>query len=390
MRKGRTDAGSSFFNFAQTQKHMKYQNRPDAILLLQDGTVFKGKAAGKIGTTTGEICFNTGMTGYQEIFTDPSYYGQIMVTAHVHIGNYGVCEEDVESEGMKISGLVCKYFSPVYSRPRAEGNIQDYFDDNAVVGISDIDTRAVVQHIRDKGAMNAIISSEELDVDLLKKKLDEVPSMEGLELSSKVCAKEPYLFGDENADHRVAVLDIGVKKNILRCLSDRGCYMKVFPMDVSFEEIKEWNPDGFMISNGPGDPAAMPQVSETVTKMIDSGIPVFGICLGHQVMAISQGISTYKMHNGHRGINHPIKNLVTGKCEVTSQNHGFVVKREDCENHAEMEITHVHLNDNTVAGLRLKGRPVFSVQYHPESSPGPNDSRYLFDQFVENMKMVLA
>lgn len=369
---------------------MKYQNRPDAILLLQDGTVFKGKAAGKIGTTTGEICFNTGMTGYQEIFTDPSYYGQIMVTAHVHIGNYGVCEEDVESEGMKISGLVCKYFSPVYSRPRAEGNIQDYFDDNAVVGISDIDTRAVVQHIRDKGAMNAIVSSEELDVDVLKKKLDEVPSMEGLELSSKVCAKEPYFFGDENADHRVAVLDIGVKKNILRCLSDRGCYMKVFPMDASFEEIKEWNPDGFMISNGPGDPAAMPQVSETVTKMIDSGIPVFGICLGHQVMAISQGISTYKMHNGHRGINHPIKNLVTGKCEVTSQNHGFVVKREDCENHAEMEITHVHLNDNTVAGLRLKGRPVFSVQYHPESSPGPNDSRYLFDQFVENMKMVLA
>ena len=369
---------------------MKYINRPEAILLLQDGTVFKGKAAGTIGTTTGEICFNTGMTGYQEIFTDPSYYGQIMVTAHVHIGNYGVCAEDVESDGMKISGLVCKYFSPNYSRPRAEENIQDYFEDNGVVGISDIDTRAVVQHIRDKGAMNAIISSEELDIDILKKKLNEVPSMEGLELSSKVCTTEPYFFGDENSDHRVAVLDIGVKKNILRCLADRGCYLKVFPMDTPFEDINDWKPDGFMISNGPGDPAAMPQVSETVTKMINSGTPVFGICLGHQVMAISQGIRTYKMHNGHRGINHPIKNLETGKCEITSQNHGFVVNREDCENHAEIEITHVHLNDNTVAGLKLKGRPVFSVQYHPESSPGPNDSRYLFDQFVENMKMVPA
>ena len=369
---------------------MKYIDRPDAILLLEDGTVFRGKVAGKIGTTTGEICFNTGMTGYQEIFTDPSYYGQIMVTAHVHIGNYGVSAEDVESDSMKISGLVCKYFSPNYSRPSAEGDIQSYFETNEVVGISDVDTRAIVQHIRNKGAMNAIISSEELDVNALSTKLKEVPSMEGLELSSKVCTKEPFFFGDENAQHKVAVLDIGVKKNILRCLSERSCYLKVFPMDTSFDDIKKWNPDGFMISNGPGDPSVMPQVSETVTKMIDSGIPVFGICLGHQVMAISQGISTFKMHNGHRGINHPIKNLVTGKCEVTSQNHGFVVNREDCENHPEMEITHVHLNDNTVAGLKLKGRPVFSVQYHPESSPGPNDSRYLFDEFVDSLKPVHA
>lgn len=365
---------------------MKYQNRPDAILLLQDGTVFRGKAAGKIGTTTGEICFNTGMTGYQEIFTDPSYYGQILVTAHVHIGNYGVSDEEVESDSMKISGLVCKYFSPNYSRPSANGNIQDYFVENEVVGISDVDTRAIVQHIRDSGAMNAIISSSELDIDVLKAQLAEVPSMEGLELSSKVSTKAPYFFGDAEADYKVAVLDIGVKKNILRCLSDRGCYLNVFPMDTPFDQINEWNPDGFMISNGPGDPAVMPKVSATVTKMIDSGTPVFGICLGHQVMAISQGISTFKMHNGHRGINHPIKNLVTGKCEVTSQNHGFVVRREDCENNPKVEITHVHLNDNTVAGLKLKGRPVFSVQYHPESSPGPNDSRYLFDEFIKNIK----
>ncbi len=369
---------------------MKYQNRQDAILLLQDGTIFKGKSAGKIGTATGEICFNTGMTGYQEIFTDPSYFGQIMVTAHVHIGNYGVCEEDVESESMKISGLVCKYFSPNYSRPSATGGIQEYFEEQEVVGISDVDTRAIVRHIRDKGAMNAIISSDELDVEVLKKRLQQVPSMDGLELASKVCAKTPYFFGSEEAEHKVAVLDIGVKKNILRCLSERGCYLKVFPMDASFEDIMEWNPSGFMISNGPGDPSAMPNVKKTVSKLIDSGIPVFGICLGHQVMAISQGISTYKMHNGHRGINHPIKNLLTGKCEVTSQNHGFVVKREDCENHPDIEITHVHLNDDTVAGLRMKNRPVFSVQYHPESSPGPNDSRYLFDEFIENMKAVLV
>ncbi len=376
--------------FAKTQSQMKYQNRPDAILLLQDGTVFRGKAAGKIGTTTGEICFNTGMTGYQEIFTDPSYFGQILVTAHVHIGNYGISDEDVESDSMKISGLVCKYFSPNYSRPSAKGGIQEYFEENGVVGISDVDTRAIVQHIRDKGAMNAIISSDELDLEVLKKKLADVPSMEGLELSSKVSTQEPFTFGEEDATYRVAVLDIGVKTNILRCLEERGCYMKVFPMHTSFEEIMEWNPEGFMISNGPGDPAAMPQVSATVSKMIDSGLPVFGICLGHQVMAISQGIGTYKMHNGHRGINHPVKNLRTGKCEVTSQNHGFVVKREDCEKNDAIEITHVHLNDDTVAGLRLKGRPVFSVQYHPESSPGPNDSRYLFDAFIDLLKVVPA
>jgi carbamoyl-phosphate synthase small subunit len=369
---------------------MKYLNRPDAILLLEDGTIFRGKAAGKIGTTTGEICFNTGMTGYQEIFTDPSYFGQIMVTAHVHIGNYGVSDDEVESDSMKISGLVCRYFSTNYSRPSANGNIHDYFVKNEVVGISDVDTRAIVQHIRDNGAMNAIISSDELNVEVLKKKLADVPSMEGLELSSKVSTKKPFYFGDEQAVHKVAVLDIGVKKNILRCLAARGCYLKVFPMDTTFEEMMSWNPAGFMITNGPGDPAAMPKVTETVSKIIASGIPVFGICLGHQIMAISQGIPTFKMHNGHRGINHPIKNLITGKCEVTSQNHGFVVNREACEKHPEVEITHVHLNDNTIAGIRLKGRLVFSVQYHPESSPGPNDSRYLFDEFVGSLKMVPA
>lgn len=366
---------------------MKYTSRPDAILLLEDGTVFKGKAAGMIGTATGEICFNTGMTGYQEIFTDPSYLGQIMVTASVHIGNYGVHDHEGESDGIKINGLVCRYFSSSYSRVSANEGIGDWFKGQRVVAISDVDTRALVRHIRHKGAMNAIISSEELDIDVLRVKLAQVPSMEGLELSSKVCTKDAYSFGDEDAQHRVAVLDIGVKRNILRCLAERSCYLKVFPMEATLEEMMAIRPDGFMISNGPGDPAALEGVIATVRQILATGIPVFGICLGHQVLALSQGISTYKMHNGHRGINHPVKNLLTGKCEVTSQNHGFVVNREDCEANLDIEITHEHLNDGTVAGIRLKGRPVFSVQYHPESSPGPNDSRYLFDEFVESLKV---
>lgn len=365
---------------------MKYLKRPDAILLLEDGTVFRGKAAGMLGTATGEICFNTGMTGYQEIFTDPSYFGQIIVTASVHIGNYGVTENDTESKGMKISGLVCRSFSMHHSRLASDGGIDEYFKSQAMVAITNVDTRALVRHIRDKGAMNAIISSDELDLDVLTQRLSEVPSMDGLELSSKVSTQAAYTLGDPDAGYRVAVLDLGVKRNILRCLEERGCYLKVFPMDTSLDRMLEFRPDGFMISNGPGDPSAMTEVIKTVKSILSTGTPVFGICLGHQVIALSQGISTYKMHNGHRGINHPIRNLLTGKCEVTSQNHGFVVSREDCERNDEVEITHEHLNDGTIAGLRLKGRPIFSVQYHPESSPGPNDSRYLFNQFVDSLK----
>jgi len=356
-----------------------------AILLLEDGTVFEGKSAGFIGTTTGEICFNTGMTGYQEIFTDPSYYGQIMVTTTSHIGNYGVSNKEVESDNINISGLVCKKFSDMYSRDAADSSLQEYFEDQKIVAISDVDTRALVRHIRDKGAMNAIISSEVFEIETLKEKLAKVPSMKGLELSSKVCTKEPYFVGDENASHKVAVLDLGVKKNILRCLTKRGCYLKVFPMDTSFEEMMEWKPDGFMLSNGPGDPSVMATQIETVKQIKDAGLPVFGICLGHQILALSCGLSTSKMFNGHRGCNHPILNLETGKGEITSQNHGFVVDMESANNDANVVVTHKHLNDNTLAGLRLKDRNVFSVQYHPEASPGPHDSRYLFDNFVENI-----
>lgn len=356
-----------------------------AVLVLEDGTVFKGNAIGKIGTTTGEIAFNTGMTGYQEVFTDPSYFKQILVMTTAHIGNYGVHPNEIESDSMKIAGLVTKKFSPNYSRVAADGALQGFMERDAVVGISDIDTRSLVRHIRHKGAMNAIISSSELDVDKLKAELKKVPSMDGLELSSHVSTTKPYLSGNEKSKYRVALIDFGVKRNIVRCLVERDCLVKVFPMNSSLSEISEFEPDGIMLSNGPGDPAAMPVAISNVAEMVTSGIPIFGICLGHQILALSQGLKTAKMHNGHRGINHPIKNLLTGKGEITSQNHGFMVTKESIALNPDVEMTHLHLNDGTVAGIRLKSKPVFSVQYHPEASAGPHDSRYLFDQFIANM-----
>jgi len=358
-----------------------------AILLLEDGTVFHGKSAGKIGITTGEICFNTGMTGYQEIFTDPSYYGQILVATNAHIGNYGTKHTETESENIKIAGLICKNFTWEFSRPQADASIQEYFVEEGLVGISDVDTRAIVRHIRDKGAMNAIISSVELDLDKLKSILNGVPSMEGLELASKVSTKEPYYIGDSGAAHKVAVLDLGVKKNILKCMSKRDCYLKVFPAKTPFEEMKAWNPDGYFLSNGPGDPASMDYAIDTAKQILREDKPLFGICLGHQILALAVDIPTYKMHNGHRGINHPVKNLISGTCEITSQNHGFGVSPEAImENSAKVEITHKNLNDDTIEGIRVKNKKAFSVQYHPEASPGPHDARYLFDDFVNMIK----
>ncbi len=357
-----------------------------AVLLLEDGTVFYGKSAGKIGTTTGEVCFNTGMTGYQEIFTDPSYFGQIMVMTNAHIGNYGTRITESESASVKISGLVCKNFTWQYSRIMATESIQEYFEEERLVGISDVDTRAIVRHIRSKGAMNAIISSETLDLEILKKKLAAVPDMAGLELASKVSTDKTYMMGNSDARFKVAVLDLGVKRNILNCMVDRGCYLQVFPAKTPFSEIKKWNPDGFFLSNGPGDPAPMDYATETAKSILAENKPLFGICLGHQILAQAMGISTYKMHHGHRGINHPVKNLLTGKCEITSQNHGFGVSAEDLERHKDqVQVTHVNLNDGTVEGIRVKQKRAFSVQYHPEASPGPHDARYLFDDFVQMM-----
>jgi len=357
-----------------------------AILVLADGTTFKGKSIGMIGTTTGEIAFNTGMTGYQEVFTDPSYKGQILTMATSHIGNYGVHPTEKESESMKIAGLITKKFSSTYSRDSATGSLQELMERDKVVGISDIDTRALVRIIRDRGAQNSIISSEILDVDKLKEMVKAVPSMEGLELSSKVSTKKPYIKGEDSATYKVALLDLGVKNNIVKCLTDRDCQVKVFPVDSSLADLQSFNPNGIMLSNGPGDPSAMANVVTNVAEMVNSGLPIFGICLGHQVLALSQGLKTEKMHNGHRGVNHPIKNLKTGKGEITTQNHGFVVSKDSIELNSNIEMTHVHLNDDTVAGIELKDKKVFSVQYHPEASAGPHDSRYLFDQFIENMK----
>lgn len=366
---------------------MKYQNRKKAILLLADGTIFYGKAVGdREGTSFGEVCFNTGMTGYQEIFTDPSYFGQLMVTANVHIGNYGANENENESDGVKIAGLICRNFSYDYSRVDAQESLEDFLNRNNLFSISDVDTRALVSYIRDNGAMNAVISTDVDNIEGLKRQLAEVPNMNGLELASKVSTKESYYFGDENAPIKVAALDIGIKRNILRNIASRDVYLKVFPYNATFEEMSAWNPDGYFLSNGPGDPEPLVEAQALAKEIIKRDLPLFGICLGHQVIAIANGISTFKMHNGHRGINHPVKNLDTGKGEITSQNHGFAVNREEAEAHTDVEVSHVHLNDDTVAGLKMKTKNCFSVQYHPEASPGPHDSAYLFDQFLANIK----
>lgn len=364
---------------------MEYKKRKKAILLLSDGTIFYGKSVSGEGTAFGEVCFNTGMTGYQEIYTDPSYFGQLMIMTNPHIGNYGVVNDESESDSIKISGLICKNFSYNYSRELADSSLEEFLNKNDLFAISDIDTRALVSYIRDNGAMNAVITTDVDDIDSLSKKLKKVPSMEGLELASKVSTKSAYFYGNESSKYKVAALDLGIKKNILRNLAKRDVYVKVFPFNSSFEEMKKWNPDGYFLSNGPGDPEPLKSAQEVAKKIIEQNLPLFGICLGHQIIALANGISTYKMHNGHRGINHPVKNLVTGKGEITSQNHGFAINKEQSLANENVEITHMHLNDDTVAGIKLKNSNCFSVQFHPEASPGPHDSSYLFDEFIENM-----
>jgi carbamoyl-phosphate synthase small subunit len=356
-----------------------------AYILLEDGLLLQGRAIGKLGTTGGEICFNTGMTGYQEIYTDPSYFGQIIVNTTAHIGNYGTVNEEQESDKPKIAGIVVNEFSDDFSRLTSSESLQQYLEKNGIVGISDIDTRKLVRYIRNKGAMNALISSV-LTPDEMKAEIKKVPSMDGLELSSVVTTKESYFVGAESAPIRIAALDLGIKKSILTNLAERGCYIKVFPAKTSFTEMDKWNPHGYFISNGPGDPSVMDYAIKTVKEVLASDKPTFGICLGHQLLALASGISTYKMHHGHRGLNHPVKNLITGLGEITSQNHGFAVSESDIDKNDNVEVTHLHLNDNTIMGIRLKNKKAFSVQYHPEASPGPHDSRYLFDQLLEMVR----
>ncbi|MEI8278909.1 MAG: glutamine-hydrolyzing carbamoyl-phosphate synthase small subunit [Bacteroidota bacterium] len=354
-----------------------------AWLLLEDGTLLKGRSFGAKGTGGGEICFNTGMTGYQEVFTDPSYTGQVLIMNNAYIGNYGVLATDVESDRVTINALICKNLSARYSRMMADDSLDDYLIKNNIVGIADVDTRALVQHVRSKGAMNCVISSVISDEAGLKAELAKIPNMEGLELSSQISTKIPYTLGSPNAPIRIAVLDFGVKKHILECLVQRNAHVKVFPAKTDVATMQEFHPHGYFVSNGPGDPASMGYAISTVKDILGTGKPLFGICLGHQLLALANGISTFKMHHGHRGLNHPVKNLITGKAEITTQNHGFGVQPESVKNADHIEVTHVNLNDNSIEGIRMKNYPAFSVQYHPESTPGPHDSRYLFDDFLQ-------
>ena len=362
------------------------KSQSPAILVLQDGNIFHGKAFGQKGTATGEICFNTGMTGYQEVFTDPSYYGQVVIMNTVHVGNYGVKNEDVESDGVKVKGVIGKNLESQYSRLQANDSLQQYFEAQHIVAIDGLDTRSLVLHVRKQGAMNCIISSEIFDIRELQNILCSIPSMDGLELASIVSTKEDYELGDPNSLIRVAVLDYGIKKNILNCLVERGAYVKVFNAKTTFEDLEKFNPDGYFISNGPGDPEPMKYAISTIRSILVNKKPFFGICLGQQLLALANDIPTFKMHHGHRGLNHPVKNVITGKCEITTQNHGFGVDPDAVRASENIEITHINLNDASIEGIRLKDRPAFSVQYHPESTPGPHDSRYLFDDFIGLMK----
>ena len=365
---------------------MALQPREKAILALSDGTVVHGFSVGHKGLTGGELCFNTSMTGYQEIFTDPSYYGQLMMMTYPHIGNYGTMARDDEHRKVMVAGIITRAFSHEYSNPQADRSLQQYLEDHKVVGISGVDTRALVRHIREKGVMNAVISSEELDPEVLVKMAKEWEPMEGLELATKVSRNEAQTFQPEGESRfRIAVFDYGIKRNIINSFVARGCTLRVFPAKTSLDEVKAWEADGFFFSNGPGDPNPTGEYAlEIVEYAKKSGKPLFGICLGHQLMALSEGIEVGKMFVGHRGANHPVKNLKTGLVEISTQNHGFAVK-EDSVSEEVAEITHINLNDRTVEGLAFKRFPGFSVQYHPEASPGPHDSAYLFDQFIELM-----
>ena len=355
----------------------------DVILLLEDGTEFHGKSFGAVGETVGEVCFNTGLT-------DPSYCHQIVTMTSPHIGNYGVNPDDIESGRIQVAGFVIREETEVPSNPHATQNIGDYLRDQDIVGIQEVDTRKLVRHIREHGAMNGIISDKTSNVDSLLEKVKKVPQMVGLNLVGAVTAQEKHRWDGsayrlENGSHSytVAALDYGIKWNILRLLAERNCDITIFPADASAEEIMAIDPDGIFLSNGPGDPAAVKKSIRTLGDLLGER-PIFGICLGHQLLAHALGAKTYKLKFGHHGINHPVKQLDTGKVEITSHNHGFAVDADRLPD--DVELTHINLNDNTVEGLRSTRYPAFSVQYHPEAGPGPHDSRYLFDRFVDLMQ----
>ena len=355
--------------------------RDPAKLVLADGTVVDGVALGQRGLTGGELCFNTSMTGYQEIMTDPSYYGQLMMMTQPHIGNYGASAEDMEADAPMVAGFIVRDYPRRHANTQADETLEAFMRRHDLVGIAGVDTRALVRHVRDKGVMNAVISSEALEEETLLQRARDWPSMAGRELASEVRTEAPYTFC-EGPGPRIAVYDFGVKQNILRSFRRRGCTVKVVPGDTDLDDVFDWDPDGLFFSNGPGDPRPMSDAIETVGEAIDTGLPIFGICLGHQLMSLAEGIGVYKMHVGHRGANHPVKNLDTGQVEVTTQNHGFAVDPESIAPEVA-RVTHVNLNDDTIEGLRFKQFAGMSLQYHPEASPGPHDSHYHFDRFME-------
>jgi len=376
----------------------------NAILALEDGTTYRGVAAGATGEATGEVVFNTSMTGYQEVLTDPSYAGQIVTMTAPLIGNYGVAPGDAESQVPRVAGFVIRESSPVASNWRASGTLRDYLVEHGIVAIADIDTRALTRVLRSAGVMRGVIATGQVNPEALVAKARAIPSMEGSDLVRGVTCAEAFEWRTRaaqagEADHRefgaeprarasrrlrVAAYDYGIKFNILRRLDAHGCDVTVFPASAPPSDLLATEPDGIFLSNGPGDPAALPYAVDNVRQLLDADLPMFGICLGHQVMGLALGARTYKLKFGHRGANHPVKDLATGVVEITSQNHGFAIDEDSLP--STTALTHLNLYDKTVEGFRHTSRPIFSVQYHPEASPGPHDADYLFGRFLEDME----
>jgi carbamoyl-phosphate synthase small subunit len=369
----------------------------DATLALENGQFFRGKAAGAAGETGGEVVFNTAMTGYQEVLTDPSYAGQIVTMTSVEIGNYGIANEDQESLKTHVAGFIVRDASPVASNWRADGTLHDYLTKNNIVAISDIDTRQLTRVLRSSGVMRGVIATGAQDPDALVAKAKALPQMEGSDHVKEVTCAAPFDWVPPNDDpdyvvkpgahgkrrHRIAAYDFGMKYNILRRFSAHGCDVRVFPAGTSAKEVLATKPDGVFLSNGPGDPAVLDYAIGNAKQLVASDVPVFGICLGHQILSLAMGANTYKMKFGHRGANHPVKELHSGKIEITSQNHGFAVDPDSLP--SNLKVTHLNLYDGTVEGLRHVDKPVFCVQYHPEAAPGPHDADYLFAQFLKEM-----
>ena len=370
------------------------RQQPPAILILEDGSVFPGFAFAGAGETMGEVVFNTGMTGYQEVITDPSYKGQIVAMTYPHVGNYGINPDDMESAGIHLEGFIVKEYHPCPSNWRSRQTLKEFLECHGKIGVEGMDTRALTRRLRLSGAMRGIISTEIFDQDQLLQRVRAYPGLVGRDLVREVACREPYYWkagrpttdqqGDPDARFRVAVIDCGVKYNILRMLEDRGCAVQVFPATATGEAVMACRPDGVLFSNGPGDPAALPYIVETA-RFILGKVPVFGICLGHQIIGQAMGGRTEKLKFGHHGINQPVKNIISGRIEITSQNHGFVVVPESLS--CDRTATHDNLNDCTSEGLHYPDLNTFSVQYHPEAAPGPHDSAYLFDHFIKLMEV---